>query len=87
MKGKGRIAPNGARLSSKEERVIDYLERYGSITAIEAETKLHDHRLAASVCTLRRKGYDIDTLRIDTVNVYGEETWYGKYVLNIGKMQ
>lgn len=77
------LSPNGRTLSNREQRVVDYMKKNKSITAQEAETHLHNHRLAATIEVLRnKKGYDIDTLRIDTTNVYGEPTWYGKYVFS-----
>lgn len=80
-----RIAPNGLTLTPKEDRVITYMEDHGSITPAEAEKHLHDHRLAASIHTLRHKGYDIDTIRVDMVNAYGEDTWFGRYVFGKGE--
>ena len=75
------VAPNGSKLTPAQARVIDYMERHGSISAKEAEDHLHNHRLASTIEVLRnKKGYEINTLRIDVVNVYGEPTWYGKYV-------
>lgn len=76
-----KMSPNGRPLSKREERVVDYMKQNKSISAQEAETNLHNHRLAATIEVLRnKKGYDIDTLRIDTTNAYGEPTWYGRYV-------
>lgn len=77
----GTISPNGRPLTKREERVVDYMKQNKSISAQEAETHLHNHRLAATIEILRnKKGYNIDTLRIDTTNAYGEPTWYGRYV-------
>lgn len=68
------------KLSGKQQRCLDYMREHGSITAKDAETNLSDHRLAATIMGLRNKGFDIDCLRMDTTNKYGEPTWYGKYV-------
>lgn len=81
-KKKPRIAPNGAELSSVEDRVVTYMNKHKSITPAEAEEHLHNHRLAATIFDLRKKGYQIDTLRMETTNVYGESCWFGKYVFS-----
>lgn len=78
-----KLAPDGKPLTTVQKRVIDYMETHGSISPKEAEEHLHNHRLASTIAVLRNKrGYNIDTLRIDVTNVYGEPTWYGKYVFS-----
>lgn len=80
-----KIAPDGKPLTSVQRRVIEYIEEHGSITPKEAETYLHNHRLASTIEVLRNKrGYDIETLRMNVTNAYGEPTWYGKYVFGKG---
>lgn len=75
-------APNGSKLTSVQKRVVDYMEEHGSISAKEAEEHLHNHRLSSTIEVLRnKKGYSIQTIRVDITNVYGEPTWYGKYVM------
>lgn len=73
-------SPNGSRLSKSQERVIKYIEEHGSISPMEAENHLHNHRLASTIEKLRHaKGYDIVTIRVPITNAYGEPTWYGRY--------
>lgn len=68
-------------LSPKEARALAYLQTHKKgLTPDDARTKLGDARLSATILKLRRKGYKIDTLRVDCVNRWGENTWYGKYV-------
>lgn len=75
------ISPNGSVLTAREERVVKYMKKHKSISAAEAEQNLHDHRLATAIDSLRHKrGYKINTIRVDMTNAYGEPTWYGKYV-------
>lgn len=83
-KSKRRIAPDGSTLTPKEDRVIAYMNKHKSISSAQAEADLHDHRLAASIHMLRKRGYDIETVRVDMTNAYGEPTWYGKYVFGKG---
>lgn len=74
------ISPNGSILTNREKRVIDYMNKHGSISAKEAESHLHEHRLATAISSLRHeRGYKIDCVRIDMTNAYGEPTWYGRY--------
>lgn len=68
------------KLSNKEKRCLDYMKEHGSIDQDRARADLGDARLSETILQLRRKGYDINTLRIDVTNRYGESTWYGKYV-------
>lgn len=76
------VSPNGSKLTAVQKRVVDYMREHGSISAKEAEVHLHNHRLSSTIEVLRkRKGYDIDTVRVDITNVYGEPTWYGKYIM------
>ena len=46
---------------SQKEACLDYLEKYGSITPLEALTAFHSFRLAAQICELRKEGYVIIT--------------------------
>lgn len=83
MKQTDKIAPDGKPLTTVQNRVISYMELHGSISPKEAEKYLHNHRLASTIEVLRNKrGYDIDTIRVDVTNVFGEPTWYGKYVFH-----
>lgn len=68
------------KLSKKEKRCLDYMHEHESIDQDRARRDLGDARLSQTILQLRQKGYNINTLRIDTTNRYGEPTWYGKYV-------
>ena len=46
---------------TQKEACLDYLEKYGSITPLEALTAFHSFRLAAQICLLRKEGYAIKT--------------------------
>lgn len=45
---------------------LDYLQRNGSITPLEALTAFNSFRLAAQICKLRKMGYNIRTEINDT---------------------
>lgn len=68
------------KLSKKESRVVTYMNEHGSIDPDQARKDLGDARLSETILQLRRKGYAINTIRVDVTNRYGDPTWYGKYV-------
>lgn len=45
------------------EMTLDYIERYGSITPLEALQAYGCFRLGARICDLRKAGYGIKTER------------------------
>ena len=55
---------------TQKEACLDYLERYGSITPLEALTAFNSFRLAALICELRKDGYLIDMRLNDTGKRY-----------------
>ena len=61
-------------------RVLNRL-RTGPLTAYEAIRELSVGRLAARIEELRNKGHDIHTEQVESVNVYGDATRYGRYHL------
>lgn len=68
-------------MSKKEQRVLEYMQEFGSITSIEAFSDLGDTRLAATIFELKKKGYDIVSTIETNVNRYGENTHYSRYSL------
>ena len=46
---------------SQAEMILEYLQKYGEITAIEALTAIGCFRLAARISDLRADGYNITT--------------------------
>lgn len=61
------------------ERVITYIEEFGSITQLEALKDLGIMRLASRISDLKRAGYPI-TSDIETVkNRYGEKSYIKRY--------
>lgn len=49
-----------SKSKTKKEMCLEYIERYGSITPLEALTAFNSFRLAALICELRKDGYAID---------------------------
>jgi hypothetical protein len=52
--------------NTHETRLLWYLENHkNSITSLEAINDLGNTRLAATVCTLRKKGYEISSKTVE----------------------
>lgn len=62
------------RANSQRRAVVDYMERNGSITSLEANEKLGCSRLAAHICYLRKNGWNITTEEVVVTTRYGKAT-------------
>ena len=68
-------------MTGSKPRIINYMKLHGGITSMDAFKDLGETRLSARIFELRKLGYDISTLEIESINRYGEAVRYGKYVL------
>ena len=68
-------------MKGQKFRVLAHLREHDGLTSMEAFDKYGITRLAAVICELRKLGYDIRTLDMESQNRYGEVTRYAKYVL------
>lgn len=67
--------------ATQAQRVLDYLDEYGSITQIEAFRDLGVMRLASRISDLKKMGYPI-TSKVETVkNRWGENCYIKRYSL------
>ena len=66
---------------SQESRILAYMEKNGSITAMDAMNDLGVMRLASRVHDLKDRGHEIVTVMVEGVNRYGEPTKYARYYL------
>ena len=66
---------------NKTERIIEHLEKYGSITSLEAIDLYSATRLSAIIFNLRKRGYNISTDMIPFTDKFGNASTYGKYIL------
>lgn len=66
---------------TQSERIIRYLEDFGSITAYEAVRELGITQLSARICELQRMGYKFDKKMEFSRNRYNEKTHYIRYSL------
>ncbi len=65
------------------DRLIDYLQKHGTITQKEASDRLGITRLTSRVCELKKKGYEFETDRIKVRNRFGESCSVARYRLNV----
>lgn len=61
------------------ERVLKYLDDFGSITPLQAMADLGVMRLAARISDLRKKGFSIVRETETSQNRYGQLTRYARY--------
>jgi hypothetical protein len=63
------------------ERIIKYIEEFGSITTMQAFADLGVTRLASRIHDLRAAGYQIERETVRGKNRFGEPVHYMKYSL------
>lgn len=61
------------------DRVLDYLNEFGSITSLDAFRDLGVTRLSAVVFDLKKKGIPIETQFESSKNRWGDTTNYARY--------
>lgn len=61
--------------------VIAHLIKHGSITSLEAIKKYGVTRLSAVIFNCRKRGYEIETIRLNVKNRRGSNSPIGKYKL------
>ena len=66
---------------TQNQRILDYMERHGSITQLEALNACSVMRLASRISDLRRKGYPIESQMVKVTNKYGETCRVKQYSL------
>lgn len=66
---------------TQNERVLKYIEDYGSITQGEAINELGCMRLASRISDLKKAGYPIEREMIPVINRYDETVHIARYSL------
>ena len=66
---------------TQNERIIDYMNRFGSITQAEALLDLGVARLASRISDLRSLGVPIESEMIEVKNRFGEKCHVKRYRL------
>lgn len=64
-----------------KERVLDYINEYGSITGLEAYLDLGTFSLREAVRDLRKEGIDIKSKYETSLNRWGNKVSYKRYYL------
>lgn len=67
---------------SKTGKVLEHLEKHGTITSLEAIELYGATRLSDIIYRLRKRGYNITTLDLPFTDRFGAKSNYGKYILN-----
>ena len=67
---------------TQEERVLRYLEQFGSITSLEAFQALGITRLAAVIHKMAEKGYTFRRVAEPSKNRYGQTVLFVRYYLS-----
>lgn len=69
------------KLSTKQQRVFDYMKDFGSITTLEACNDLGETRLSARIFELKDRGFDISYKWIEVLNRYKEKCRVKQYYI------
>lgn len=64
---------------TQNERIIAYINRFGSITQLEALRDLGVMRLASRMSDLKSRGYPVVSKREMVLNRYGEKSPIARY--------
>ena len=65
--------------STQKQRVIDYIQEFGSISSWEAYADLGITQLGARIDQLKKEGYEFETEWESKKNRYGDNTTYKRY--------
>ena len=63
------------------ERILKYINDFGSITTLQAFHDIGCTRLASRICDLKKEGYDFKKEFVTGKNRYGENISFVKYSL------
>ena len=66
---------------TQNQRILDYINEFGSITQIQALTDLGVMRLASRISDLKRLGYPVESEMVTVKNRSGEECRVKSYKL------
>ena len=63
------------------EKILQHLEQFGSITAMEAVNEYGIMRLASRITDLKKQGVPINRDIVSGKNRFGENIYFAKYTL------
>lgn len=64
-----------------KERILKHLQKYGSITQLEAINLYWDWRLSDKIYRLKKDGYNIITESLNVKRADGTNAYVSKYIL------
>ena len=67
--------------TSQCEKILDYMQKHGGITQLDAFLDIGCWRLASRISDLKKRGYAINREMIKVQNRYGESVPVAKYSL------
>ncbi len=68
--------------TTKTQKVLEYLQQNNTMTTMEAFELFGASRLPAIIYQLRKKGYNIETKMINSIDRFGNPCSYGLYIYN-----
>lgn len=68
-------------MANQSERVLAYINEFGSITSWQAMMDLGVMRLASRITDLKKSGYDINSRFVYSQNRYGDKVKYKEYYI------
>lgn len=66
--------------TTQQDRVFNYLVAYKSITQLEAYKQFGTFCLGRIICSLRKKGFKIETVNKKGLNRFGDKVHFAEYV-------
>lgn len=66
---------------TQSQRIIDYMEKHGCITQLEALTECGVMRLASRISDLKRSGYAVESEMVTVQNRFGDKCRVKQYRL------
>ena len=66
-------------MKTQRDRIVEYINEFGSITALEAVRDLGVLQLSARLVELERQGYRFEKKSETSKNRYGENVHYTRY--------
>lgn len=66
---------------TQHQRIVEYMQNNGSITALQAMLNLGCMRLSSRISELKKQGYNIKSEFVEDKNRYGEKVYYKRYSL------
>ncbi|MGN0533010.1 MAG: helix-turn-helix domain-containing protein [Eubacterium sp.] len=64
---------------TQHEAIIRYIDKYGSITPMEAFADLGIAKLATRISEMKKDGYEFHTETVQTKTRLGKKTHYSRY--------